>query len=373
MPTTIKKTEEILDILTQACSRKELLILATPFLRFESTFVALQDKELHVTATMSREDVLYGLQTPDLTLRFPFGLGFYEANSRMLGLGLFQGRPTVRLALPQTIQENDQRVAYRVERVGRIPATFSTSRSQLYTATLGDISVSGARLHADRDLEVDGIQPGEELVVSIPITEDFRFDTHASVRHIRTRTLGLEFSPALDSTIQEPLSRWIFVRREEERERIARRLEQALPDLGHEAQVPHRGILLVSSDARLEGSLRTALKDVQPLHRVSPSTQALKDGLATHPVLVILHVPGLRLDDRRRLRSLSEQVGHRAPLLMLGTDLNGADLFELSTELKATSTLVWSEGRAAFFERLVQGIIRRHRSGGDSPLAPKEG
>jgi hypothetical protein len=33
---------------------------------------------------------------------------------------------------------------------------------------------------------------------------------------------------------------------------------------------------------------------------------------------------------------------------------------------------VWGPHRAAFLHRLVQGIIRRHQEGGDSPMAPSE-
>ena len=40
-----------------------MLILVTPYLRFESTFVAMEKDELLVQATMNREDAVYGLRT----------------------------------------------------------------------------------------------------------------------------------------------------------------------------------------------------------------------------------------------------------------------------------------------------------------------
>ena len=62
----------------------------------------------------------------------------------------------------------------------------------------------------------------------------------------------------------------------------------------------------------------------------------------------------------------------RAPILLLGTDVDGTSLFELSSEMKAASAVVWGPQRGPFFQRLVQGIIRRHRAGGESPMAPRE-
>ena len=47
-------------------------------------------------------------------------------------------------------------------------------------------------------------------------------------------------------------------------------------------------------------------------------------------------------------------------------------LFELSSEWKATSAMAWNPERALFLQRLVQGILRRHEAGGDSPMAPRE-
>jgi hypothetical protein len=42
---TIKGQNDIRELLAQACTRRELLILATPYLRFESSFVALGESE----------------------------------------------------------------------------------------------------------------------------------------------------------------------------------------------------------------------------------------------------------------------------------------------------------------------------------------
>ena len=60
MAATLKRPDEVQDILNLACMRNELLILVTPYLRFESYFVAATKGELQVAATMSREDAAFG-------------------------------------------------------------------------------------------------------------------------------------------------------------------------------------------------------------------------------------------------------------------------------------------------------------------------
>jgi hypothetical protein len=67
-----------------------------------------------------------------------------------------------------------------------------------------------------------------------------------------------------------------------------------------------------------------------------------------------------------------ELVQARSPILLLGTQVDGSALFELSGEWKAASAMVWNPTRALFLQRLAQGIIRRHKHGGDSPMAPRE-
>jgi len=367
----IKKGEEILEILRSACGRRELLILATPYLRFESSFMAVRDGELHILATMSRDDAMFGLRGADLKIRFPDGMGFYEAAVETRGLGLLDGRRTVRLSLPKTLQENDQRVAYRVERVGRVTVTYSTPRGDLVQAALVDISTTGARLLAQRDLDPDVIFPGTKLVLSIPLDPEIQIETRAEVRHAGARSLGVAFRPVLPLAVEQPLSRWVFRRREEERERLAQRLEVSVASTRSPALGP-TGILLVSSDPALELALSEFLTPIQPLIRLPVAAQAIKDALAAAPPLVIFHVTRDDLDHRRRLKTLVELAQGKAPVLLLSTQVDGATLFELSGECKVSSALVWNPSRGVFLQRLAQGIIRRHNQGGDSPMAPAE-
>lgn len=372
MTITIKGPGEIRELLAQACVRRELLILATPYLRFESSFVALEENELHVLATMSRDDAAFGLKTSDLKIRFPQGLGFFESSVQMLGLGLHDGRRTVRLSIPKSVQENDQRVAYRVERLGKVEVTFSTPKADIFTATLLDLSTSGARLHTHVDLPEGAMYAGDRILVSIPLNPDIRIQASAVVRHMRGRSVGLQYQPDLGAEVLEPLSRWVFLGREEERERLARRLEQVVRPEPPGNGIPELSILLISADPDLERELREALAGLRPLTRLAPAAQPLKDALATRPSLAIFHVGGAGLDERRRLKTLLEIAQRKVPTLLLGTEVDGATLFELASEWKASSAMSWHPGRGPFLERLVRGMIRRHMDTGEGPMAPLE-
>jgi len=334
--------------------------------------VALEENELHVLATMSRDDAVFGLKTNDLKMRFPQGLGFFETSVQMLGLGLHDGRRTVRLSIPKAVQENDQRVAFRVERVGKVEVTFSTPKPDLFTATLLDLSTSGARIHAHQDLPEGSVHPGDRIVVSIPLNPDIRIQTGALVRHMRGRSVGLQYQPELGAEILEPLSRWVFLRREEERDRIARRLELVVRPESRGGGLPELGILLISADPELENELRSTLEELRPLTRLAPTAQALKEALISKPSLAIFHVGGAGLDERRRLKTLMEIAQRKLPTLLLGTEVDGATLFELAGEWKASSAMSWTHGRGAFLQRLVRGMIRRHMEAGEGPMAPQE-
>jgi hypothetical protein len=369
----IKRTDAIHEILAQACARNELVILVTPYLRFESFFVALEGAELQVAATMSREDASFSLRGEELKLRFPMGLGFMEAPVRLLGLGLREGRRTLRLGVPKVLEENDERTEYRVDRVGRVVVTYGTPRGELLQAALVDLNTRGARIHAQKDLAGSTLEAGSVLLLSIPLAEGLHIEARGEIRHMGPRTIGLEFAPRLPEEVETPLSRWVFQRREEDQERLTLvRERRVLVGRKSEPGAAPVGILLVSGDPGLEEALREVLKPVQPLTRIPLSAQALKDALAGSPPLAIFHLAGAGLDERRRVKALMELAGGRVPALLLGTQVEGPALFELAGEWKAASALAWSPARGAFLQRLAQGIIRRQSQSGEGPLVPSE-
>ena len=372
LATAIKRADAIQQILAQACARNELVILVTSYLRFESFFVAVTGAELQVAATMSREDASFSLRGAELKLRFPMGLGFMEAPVRLLGLGVHEGRRTLRLSVPKALQENDHRTEYRADRVGRVMVTYAPPRGDLLQAALVDLNTRGARIHAQKDLAATTLQVGSVLVLSIPLADDLQIEARGEIRHMGPRTIGLKFEPRLPEEVEAPLSRWVFQRREEDQERLAMKRERSLLGGRKPTGEAPAGILLVSGDVELEEALREVLRPVQPLTRIPLSAQALKDALAGSPPLAIFHINGTGLDERRRIKALVELAAAKVPVLLLGTQLDGAALFELAGDWKAASALIWNPARGAFLQRLAQGIIRRQSQGGEGPLIPAE-
>lgn len=373
--TLIRNPDVVRGILEEACARHEFLILVTPYLRYESHFLGMEGEAVHVSATMSREDALYGLKNAELKFRFPNGTSFLEGHTRLLGLGLVDNRKSIKLALPKEFSEGDQRGAYRVERVGRVSATISTQRFDLWTANLVDISTTGARLLAPRDLTPEQVKPGDAITVSISLTDEIRINAEAVIRHVDARNFGLSFQPTLEDPVQTALSRWVFQRREEDKDRMTHRGTSMAPTgtVTRGSLEPH-GLLLVSSNEGLEKELRDVLAPIQPLQRVQPHSQGLKEGLAATPTLVFFHVVSLGLDERRRLKALIEATAGKVPFMLLGSEgLEMSPLLELGTELKAAATYQWGPGKGTFFQRLVLGILRRHYEDREGPLVPRGG
>jgi hypothetical protein len=370
----IRNPDTIAEILRRACDRRELMILVTPYLRFESSFIKVEGSEVHVAATMGREDATFGLRNAGLRMRFPHRVSFLEAPTELKGFGMHDGRRTLRLSLPEALHEEDHRASYRVDRVGRVPVTFSTPNYDLVMGTLVDISTTGGRIYSTRDFQEGELQVGEDMAVTIPLTDEIRINTKVKLRHVHGRTFGVEFRPQLEDVLLNSLSRWVFEKREEDLERLARRGVETGPG-GAPAKVvvgQPSGLLLVSADAGLEATLQDLLGGLQPLHRVPPTMAALKDAMSQRPSLVLYHVPNLGLDERRRLKPMVETLQGRAPLLLLGTGMEGGPLLEVGSELKATVSIVFNPERATFFQRLVQGVLRRTYDGGESPMAPVE-
>ena len=352
---SIQDKHEVRKILRQACARRELLILATPFMHFESTFISLSKDELLVGAAMGEEEATYGLRVADLKVRFPHGTGFLEAQVRMQGLGDWQNTRVVRLTIPETLQDDDHRAAYRVERVEPVEVTYLLPEATPQTGRLRNISTTGLRLELPEAFSASELKIGQILNFSIPLTKEITISHAGRIRYVRGGTLGAEFTPMLDEAVLQPLSRWVFVRKEE---------DQSLRE--HALKINPDGVLLlVSHQAELEQALAAVLVGLPPIQRVAPNLQALQEGLAQSPSLLILHIDGADLALAPSLRRMAAYLAGHWPFLLLGTGLDNAPLFELGTELKATSSYLLGPTSGTFFHRLVGGILRRHE--GASP------
>jgi len=359
---TIRNVSLIRDVLDQACARNQILILATPYMRFETSFLRLEEGLFHAHANMDLEDAKYGLRSPDLKMRFPYAERFYEGSSRLLGLGRALGRPSLQLALPCLLEDGDYRAAYRAERVGHVPVTFSTRKYQLLSGTLVNISTSGLRLFSGRAYESDELMVGDVIHVALALGDSIRINTQVKVRHVRDKVFGAEFRPALDGALLESLARWVFRRREEDMQAHVRQAaageapRPARPD-------PESGteLVLVSGSAALGEQLGALLPaGLPPLRRVTPSIQSVRELGTVRQALALFHVDSPSWETRKRLKALVEALGPTVPYVLIGSGVESAFLFELGAELKASWTYPLQANPGSIFPRLLLGIIRKH-------------
>jgi hypothetical protein len=85
----------------------------------------------------------------------------------------------------------------------------------------------------------------------------------------------------------------------------------------------------------------------------------MKEALASSPALVCFHIASTGLDERRRLKTLVEMLGTKVPFVFLGTLPDSTPLFDLGTEMRAAAVYDLGSRPGPFFQRLIQGILRR--------------
>lgn len=361
--TSIRNPVAVREALRNVCERGELLLLVTPYVRFESNFLRLDQDAVWVTASMSREDAIFGLRAPDLRIRFPFGHQFFEAATRLQGLGNVRGRQALGLALPDVMTVDDYRGSYRVERVGRLMATFSSRRYDLLMATVVNLSTTGVRIFAQGDFQEGDVLVDDTIHIALTVTAGVDLNCKAKVRYVKDRVLGLEFRPRPDGPLLDAFARWVFQKQEEESVLRGGIGEEAAPEGGAAQPRALAALVLAGGDAELEGRLRGMFTGLPPLERVPAGTQAMKDLVGARRSLVIFHVPSLAMEDRKRVRILLETLAGKVPFVLLGTGVDNAGLAELAAETKAVAAYNLGPASTGFFPRLVQGILRKHFPG----------
>jgi len=356
--------EEIRQIFEVACAKRATLIFVTPYLRFESHFVHLNANEIHVRVSTGKGDAFNTLRSMDIKIRFPYKYNFLEAPANILGFGLHDGVKTLMLDMPKDLYENDDRKAFRLDRVGNIIVTLTTQLNEIITTSLMDISTTGAKL-SSKGGQVN-IKIGDKILMSIPL-KVVTIHTGAMVRHLSAKAFGVEFMPKLPSPMLDPLSDWIFKKQEEAKGKLGEGETEGTP-----GEVEEGKVLVVTSDEDLEKTLRKLLVDERLVFFHSEPNQASLDiMLAKMPHMVILHLPSDSAPAKQRMKTLAAMVPVDVPMLLLGTDIDSGELFELGKEWRAASSIAWAKERWILAQRLVVGMVRKH-FGGETPMAPKE-
>jgi hypothetical protein len=362
----VRSGDLIREVLRSACAHSEIVILSTPYMRFETTFLRLEEDRFHCHANMTLEEARFGLRSPELKIRFPHGHHFYEGATRLLGLGRAVGRQSLQLAIPDELSDGDARRAYRVERVGRVTVTFSTRKYQLLLGTLVNVSTTGIRMVMGRTMEVDELRVGEDIHVAFTLGGSIRINAKVQVRYIKEKVFGAEFRPPLAGGVLEQVARWAFQRQEEDTafamSRAIAEQESGAADSGEGPGAAE--LVLVSASNELGERLTGMLADLlPPLRRVPPTIQSIRDLSPGRPTLVLFHLDSAAWESRKRLRMLAESLPAGLPYVVLGTGVETGLLFEVSSELKAAAAYLLPENPGSLFPRLLQGVCRKHFPG----------
>jgi hypothetical protein len=317
--------------------------------------------ELRVRATMSREAARHALGQQPLKLRFPWGLTFMGGLTHVLGYEQGEQRRTLRLAIPDRLEPDEQREAYRLDRVGRCQGALGSQAGNLLRISLENLSTLGAGVFCMEPIPTDGFQTGRMLSISLSLDQGPSLRLEARVCHSQGQYLGLKFDPIslVGSAIQ--IQEWMAPRIEEARRHWENRAElRARAEQAAKPKLPPKGILLVSRDALLAAEIAHALEGLHELRSAPPVMGPFKEALQPPPILLLVDTVGTDGEERHRLRSLLEAQPPGCPILVLGRGGEAEAWRPLVTDLKARLYITWNPEQATFFRRLVQGLTRRH-------------
>ena len=349
------------DVITELCDRKQLVLLATPYLHFESRFLERVGAELRIRATMSRDAVKHTLGQHPARLRFPWALSFYSGPTRVLEYEQEENRRCLRVEMPDHLALDELRHAFRVDRVGHSTGALGSEDGTILRVSLDNLSALGAGVFCMESIPAEKFQTGRSLDLSLSLDQGFVLMCRARICQSEGQNLGLVFHPPLAGHDLQRLQEWLAPRLEEARRRWENRAElKAKAEQLIKPKLPPNGVLLVSPNAELISQVASLLEDQQPVRSVAPAMAPFKELLSEPPLLLLIDAGNLGMEGRYRIRTILEAVPVNAPIIVLedGEASEGGKL--LAMELKTATHLVWNPQQKLFFQRFVQGLIRNY-------------
>ncbi len=355
------------DALNELCERHQLLLLATPYLQVESRFQERRGEELLLRTSMGPEAVKHTFGSVPLRLRFPWALTFYGGPTRILGYGLEEGRRVLRARVPGHMVLDEQRKAFRIERVGRSTGALGSEDGNLVRITLENISTLGAGVFCMETALAEGLQAGRLVDLSLTLEQGFTLVAGARVCHSEGPSLGLQFQPPLTGRNLQLLGEWLAPRTEEARRHWENRAQlRARAERLARPKAAPSGTLLLSDDDTLAEEVSAALDEIQPLRRVPAALAPVKEALAEPPLIILVDAANRDMESRYRLRTILETLKPAAPVIVLGRAEDPRPGRQLATELKTGAYFDWAPRRGPLFQRLARGLIRHHRKDEDT-------
>jgi hypothetical protein len=350
----------LLDALAELCGRKQSFRLTTPYHSFDSRFIEMYGGNLLVRATMSQTVVKGVLNSYPLYMRFPWDLVTYGGLTRVLGYEAGDRIRNLRIQVPPSVALDNSRAAYRVTRVGRSTGALGSRQLNLVRFTLEDISTGGIGVFCLEPLPAGVFMYGRLVDVSVSLENGPRILAPGRICHVEGQSVGLCFTPPLAGTDLEGLSRWLRPRMEEDQRRWDDRMTlRAISERNAQSKAPPQGVLLVSCDDPARGVLEKALSVFQ-LRTVPPALAAIKDAVGLAPPHLLAVAGNGQPEETHRLRLMLEAVAPACPVVVIGTGPEVERARRLAADVRAAVFVDLKMLHPVIFQRLVQGLIRRH-------------
>ncbi|WP_005032983.1 hypothetical protein [Holophaga foetida] len=352
------------EVLSELCERKAAMLLATPYLSFESRFLDRDGDKLRIRASMGREVAQNTLAKHPLRLRFPWELTIYSGITRILDYEQEEHRRTLVVSVPEVLGVDEQRRAYRAERMARSRGSMGSIAGggvSIQSFGLENLSVLGAGVFLKDFRNTESWLPGSIVQTSLELDGGPSFSTSARICHSSGPYLGLEFQPPLEEPTLSLVNLWVEGRRAE-----AQRLWDSRTEIRAQAKeaakpkAPPAGLLLLSTDPHLGPQVEAALEGMHELRVVPAVMTPYRTALTQPPLLLLLDTAGMGSEERRRTKALLEAQPPGCPILVVGRDPESDQARTLAMELKQASFLEWNPGKGASLRILTQGLIRKH-------------
>jgi hypothetical protein len=348
-------------ILQELCDRRQHLLLSTPYLNFEARFLERKDQELRLRVMLGKEAVKHALTPNPLRIRLAWALTFYAGATHILGYEQEENRRVLRVQVPETLELNEQRRAFRVERVGRSIGAISSTEGIILRVSLENLSRSGAGIFALEPLPSDVFRAARFIDLSLPLDQGPSLNLHGRICHVDGQSLGLAFHPPATGTELDQLTQWLASRELEAQQRWENRMElRAQAERAARPKEAPAGILMLTSNNALKDQVALILKEIQPVHALCPAMGPLMETRFQPPLLALIDISGASAEDRHRIRTLVESVDLNAPMVILGDGRESEAGRRLAQEMKAATYLDWNAQQEVFFRRLIRGLIH-HR------------
>lgn len=346
-------------VLSELAGRRDVGLLATPYLALEARLLALDEGTLKVRSALPPRTAERTLAEQPLRLRLPWKLSMLSGPVGWRGAGQDEASRWITLEPPPWLVVDELRTHPRADLVGRSTFTLTADDLTQMKGGLENLSLGGALAYL-REAPPAGLFHGRSYELSLQLEEGPEVKLRARAVHGDYQRIGLAFQGAPPAALAL-LEAWIRPRHAEalrrwENYRELRAQAEAAARARAAAAEPE-GILAIGSP--LFGvEVGEALEGVASVRVGPPAVASLKPLLDRPPQLVLLQVSSGGVEDRHRLRNLWQTLNLGCPLLVLGTGEPGCAQV-LGGELKAAGALQWDGGRTRFFVRLVQGLIQR--------------